>query len=171
MAKTQSNNIIDLDNIKIEKLSSKYRSKAADFLLANWHAYYCKQLPQHLVDIKTYEACYQYLSVRQHTIFIARHHKKIVGIIAGVYNCIDEIWVDKDYQRQKIGTRLVNHLLNRFHEKNYLYAQVGCEDFNQSIIDFFKAMDWYFIDSEELEVDSNYKFNVKVFGKRLPIQP
>jgi len=162
-----TDNIIKFPEIKISKISRKSLAASSQFLYDNWHNFYKNHLPGKNITTKTHDHFFDYLDKNKANTFIAIRHKKIIGLVSIFQNCIDELWVDENYRCQKIGKKLVDNALERIVEKKYLSAQVGCEDFNQDAIKFFKKLGWYMIDSETIALNNQESFSVIVLGYKL----
>ncbi|MBF0265301.1 MAG: GNAT family N-acetyltransferase [Gammaproteobacteria bacterium] len=160
-------NIIEFPEVKIITLAKEYLHITTQFLYHNWHLTYDEYLPKENISLKTYDNFYRYLAKNKSNTFIAIKSNEIIGLVTIFKNCIDELWVHKGFRRQGIAKKLLKQAVDRILDKNYLMAQVGCEDFNSDAIYFFKALGWYMIDFETIELNNDKSISVMVLGFKL----
>lgn len=160
-------NIINLPSLRIEPLGQDQREKASRLLHEGWHCLYGQLLSANSVQQKSVDHFRQYLLSRLGTGWLAFRGNQLCGLITTTSNCIDEIWVKKNFQRKGIGTQLINRALAHLKGKHFQYAQAGCESFNQGAIHFLQASGWQEIAREPVLIDARPGIDAVVFSIRL----
>jgi GNAT superfamily N-acetyltransferase len=164
-------NLIDFPTLKIEILKDEQLDQAAAFLHASWHLAYRHVLPQDLRAERTLEYFLHYISARRKTCWLAWMGNRLIGLATSSGNCIEDMWVSERFQRQGVGSRLVQVVLTHLVLQDYRYAQVGCEDFNQVAVGFFTKAGWRQIGAETVQINPNLHFEALVFSIELKTLP
>ena len=159
--------VIEFPQLRIEPLTHIRLGAASKFLHDNWHRNYQDQLPEDIVDERTAEYFKRYLMHKQGLVWIACLGEHVVGLVTVAANCIDELWVEKKYQRRKIGSRLVDTAIGHFKQKGYTSAQVGFERLNRSAGAFFHSRRWKNIGSEYIDLEPGKSIEALVYSTKI----
>ncbi len=153
--------------LQIRPLSNSNLKAAGDFLHNNWLVNYRDQLPADIVNERTPEYFHRYLANKLGLTWLACLGERVVGLVTVASNCIDELWVEKKYQRRKIGSRLLDTAIEHLKHKGFNNTQVGFESFNHSARKFFQSLDWTIIGSEFINLEPGNKIEALVYSTRL----
>ena len=164
-------NVVDFPQLHIEPLTESNLAAASEFLFASWHGYYDAMLPRAIVDERTPAYFTKYLGGKKDLAWLAVLGQRIVAVITVSANCIEELWVDKKYQRRKIGSALVDTAMGHFRRRGYAAVQTGFERFNSSARGFFSSMDWREIGSEYVELEPGKRVLALVYSTNLNASP
>lgn len=144
--------VIPFPNIRISPFKVDHLDAVTILMHDVWHETYSEHLPQELVSDRTMNYFRRYLLRHNSTCWIAWQGRDVVGLVAVTANCIEDLWVGKDYRGRQIGTRLMEAAMAHFIARGFNSAQVGCEGFNQTAIGFFESNGWKMAGSEPVEI-------------------
>lgn len=156
-----------LVGLEIRKLNQSLIETAAIFLFHCWHECYEAKLPASIVSNRTIDFFNKFCKNHLHASWVAFYHERPVGIICVASNCIDELYVDKKYRRRNIGSALLNTAYDYLIEKQFISAQAGCEQFNESGIAFLQARHWGVISEQTVSLGDGLSTMAIVLAKKL----
>lgn len=120
--------VVEIDKYKLNILSTKFRDKYFDYMLADCNS-------------------------NQGKCFVCVDGDKVLGMVAGYvekynerdkidYSCpkkgiIAELIVDKNYRKDGLGTKLVNHMENYFKSISCKFVQIDVFAYNESAKKFY----------------------------------
>ena len=159
--------VLQLPRLSITALTEADLQSASRLLHDSWHDLYSNILPVLLTDQKTHAHFDDYLRGKQGLCWIARLGEKTVGLVTTSSNCIEELWVEKKYQRRNIGERLMNTALVHLRTKGFGHAQTGFESFNAAATAFFESHNWRCIGSEHIQLQPGKNVKALVYSTRL----
>lgn len=161
------NNIVDIPSIEIMTPKEGDLNDIADLVNDCWHMQYDDHLSSELASQRTPQLFQQQLRRNLQQASIARISKKIVAYADHVSNCIDNLWVNPDYQRRHIASRLLEHQLQQLRQRKFSSAQAGTESFNTASIEFFESHGWQLTDKVPQQLDKDLIITTLVYTCRL----
>jgi len=167
LANDPAMNIIQFPELSIRPLQVEDLDKAARFLFENWQLLYKKHLSEQVLQERTMDFFHQYLQRKIGIAWLAWMGKDIAGLVTVSSNCIDDLWVKRQYQRKKIASGLVQQAITHFNKRGFSSAQAGCESFNNEAINFFEALAWQRIGSQALYASGDGRVEALVYSIKL----
>lgn len=126
---------MEINQIKIEKISDLYFDEAVDLILEVMNDF--GQLPKSMIenDDRRYFKLITYDSFKNNELDLygAFYDNKIVGVIGSEENNIDYFFVKKDYQHQKVGTLLMDNYFRRVNQQNFKKIYVDASNYARDI--------------------------------------
>ena len=165
MKKTNSNNCIEFPQLALDTPTHDDLQEIAQVLNRNWHQTYDKHLPRKLLMERTpatFESLLQSRNLENTT--IARLGNKIIGYSDHLSNCVDNLWVDTEFQRRGIGRKLLNSQVEKLRLKNMHSVQAGCESFNSKAVSFYENSGWHVIDDALETIVPGFRVGIIVYG-------
>jgi GNAT superfamily N-acetyltransferase len=132
-----------------------------------WHAAYDRRLPAELCAERTPARLRELIAERIDTASVARLGRRVIGYCDHVANCIDGVWVDAQYRRRGIGSRLLAHQLQYLRRQGLPTVQVACEAFNRAATAFFESQGWYVLEEAVEPLAGERDIAIIVFGYSL----
>lgn len=136
--------------VSLRTLEDRDIETAAKLIHRCWHDAYRRHLPPRLLSGRTLDFWSDYLAQRLTRTWFARIGDRPAGIVSASSNCIDDLWVLPRYRKRGLGGQLLAAVLNDMAERGFQHAQVGCEDFNQDTLAFFRHSGWIELGREPL---------------------
>lgn len=155
--------VVPLPTLHIKHLDDQHLGQCSRFIYDCWHQTYASDLPIEIVNERTPEYFRAYLETKKETCWLAFFGDKLVGLISVSSNCIEDLWVDRFYQRRKIASRLVQVAIDHFRDKGFHVAQTGCDNLNNKLMYFFKSTGWKNIASEPLYISPGMRIDASVY--------
>jgi ribosomal-protein-alanine N-acetyltransferase len=158
--------LLDFPTLSIATPTSDELPAIASLVNSCWHETYDEHLPATLCRERTEAVFNKLLKPRLGAASIARLGNRLVGYADNVSNCIDNLWVDSDYRRRRIGSRLLESQLGKLAGKQLQSAQAGCESFNEAAIGFYNHHGWQVLDETVENIEPGLNIGVIVYGVR-----
>ncbi len=160
------NNIIDFPGLSIGTPRAEDLPAIAELVNRTWHETYDEHLPAALCRERNESVFMSQFEPRLQSASVARLGDRLVGYADSVSNCIDNLWVDSQYRRRGIGSRLLATQLDKLTARDLQSAQAGCESFNREAIDFYAHHGWQVLDESVETIEPGLNIGVIVYGVR-----
>jgi GNAT superfamily N-acetyltransferase len=138
------NNVISIATHEAEAPGNEDLAAIAKLVNQCWHEAYDPHLPDAICAERTDASFIRELTRLMARATIVRKGNNIVGYSSSVSNCIEHLWVEKQYRRIGIGSSLLEAQLDLLRRNGYQSAQAGCESFNKNAIAFYNDHDWHY---------------------------
>ena len=158
--------VVAFPTLRIVPYRQEYLLSTVELIHSLWHLTYSDVLPEELLDQRTTEYFEGYITSFAKTCWLAFKGQDIAGVLIITSNCIDALWVSEKYQRQKVGTALIDKAFKEIALKGHDSVQVGCESFNVAAVTFFQSLGWRQIASEPLKITPGHEIHALVLGKK-----
>ena len=159
--------VISFPSIYVQPLSEESIGEASALLRDCWHLTYSKHLPAEWLNRHTLEYFQEYLLEKQSRCWLAYYNEQVAGVMAINLNCIDELCVNPNFRRKKIGRRLVETAIHDCEKRHYQSVQVGIEDFNNDAIQFFDSLGWREVGSEFVPLSPDKRVKAMVYSRAI----
>lgn len=101
------------------------------------------------------EAIFRYVMQATAHVGYVRENNRLLGygrVVADGMHCMFyDICVHPDYQNQGLGFKIMQHLIGKIKDKNYVTVGLFCEPDNATVIDFYKKMRFESVAAMELK--------------------
>jgi len=154
-------------SLTFEPLQATEIDTWAHWLHRQWHRLYDEPLPQSLTRERTVDSFAHHLRLFAGTCQVATQGQEPAGLCSSSANAIEDLWVEPRLQRRGIGTALLKHALQRFANKGYNSAQIGCESFNTTLQPFLTQHGWERIAEEQIELEAGLMAQAQVWSLAL----
>ncbi len=156
------NNVVSIPRLVVREGRSDDRSSVVALVEKVWQETYTTHLPPAGLQQTGLEFFSQLAGDPGQQGWVAEIGNRLVGYGRVASNCIDQLWVSSSMRRRGIGSALLSQMLASIRERDFGFAQAGCEDFNISARRFLTATGWSLIHSEPQRLNEDYSCSVLV---------
>lgn len=162
--------IVQLTNPRVARLEPEQVDEAARLLQQVWLESYGQRLPEIDVVQRTSRHFRDHLSRRSDNCWLAWVGNRLVGLSTTISNCIDDLWVRREFRRRGIATRLIGAACGNLALRGFRAAQAGCEDFNAAAVSLFESGGWKRVGSEPVDTAPGIRHVALVYTHSLPLE-
>lgn len=160
-------NVIPLPQLEIRPGRTEDLEAVSRMVAGVWREIYGRYLPAGLAGPGSDPHMAELIGDPGQNGWVAALGKRIVGYCSFTGNCIEQVWVDAAMRRRGIGTELTRRALDAIRDRNFAFAQMGCEDFNAGARAFLEAGHWRRIASETRSMANGRRYEAWVYSTSL----
>ena len=159
--------VIQFPTVCIKTMTDIDLPAASELMHESWHACYKHHVSAQTLAKHDVAHFHTYLANKNSPTWLAFFGDKLAGLISLSSNCVDDLWVKPEFQRRKLGTRMLQAASEHLKDQGFISIQTGLESFNQPGQQFFGSMDWKSIGSEDMVLETGQRIQALVLSKAL----
>lgn len=160
-------NVIEMPRLVIRPGTSADRDAVVAMVSEVWRETYAGHLPPESTSTPDAEHIADLVGNPAQQGWVATLGERLVGYGSVTANCVDQIWISAGVRRRGIGSALLAEAIAGIRQRDFAFAQAGCEDFNRPARAFLEAKGWHLIDTQPQPLGGGRSCNALVFSRPL----